>query len=140
VVDDAAAAARFNIERLGFTTTSDAGWFVSLSNGDASYELAFLKLGHEFLPQAYRGRPVTGVVLGFVVQDAAVEERRLRAEGVPIISGLSSVDCHQWTVISGLDDEPFGQRHFLCTDRNGIVLDLIELIPPALAWLAEHGA
>jgi uncharacterized glyoxalase superfamily protein PhnB len=65
------------------------------------------------------------VVIGFVVADAAAEERRLRAAGVPILHDLV--------------DEPFGQRHFLCTDPNGIVIDIIELIPPDPAWLASQG-
>jgi catechol 2,3-dioxygenase-like lactoylglutathione lyase family enzyme len=125
IVDDVPAAARFYEQHLGFAPTSDVGWFISLSNGDQSYEISFLQRGHEFLPVAYRDRAVAGVVIGFVVADAAAEERRLRAAGVPILHNLV--------------DEPFGQRHFLCTDPNGIVIDIIELIPPDPAWLASQG-
>ena len=36
-----------------------------------------------------------------------------------------------------LRDEPFGQRHFMTHDPNGIYIDVIKPIPPSSEFLAQ---
>jgi uncharacterized glyoxalase superfamily protein PhnB len=37
-----------------------------------------------------------------------------------------------------LRDEPFGQRHFMVSDPNGLLVDVITPIPFSDEFLAEH--
>ncbi|MEM9268600.1 MAG: glyoxalase, partial [Pseudomonadota bacterium] len=34
-------------------------------------------------------------------------------------------------------DEPFGQRHFITQDPNGVLIDVIKPIPPSPEFLAQ---
>ncbi|MCU1681147.1 MAG: hypothetical protein JWQ81_1886 [Amycolatopsis sp.] len=65
------------------------------------------------------------MMFGYIVEDAAAEEKRLRAEGVEIVRSVR--------------DEDYGQRHFFALDPNGILLDVIEPIQPTPEWLAAKG-
>ncbi|MFX4229610.1 MAG: hypothetical protein ACFHHU_17570 [Porticoccaceae bacterium] len=39
-----------------------------------------------------------------------------------------------------LRDEPFGQRHFITRDPNGVLIDVIKPIPPSAEFLAQYAA
>lgn len=120
---DVAATTRFYVDHFGFQKQIDIGWFTSLGHDDPAYELSVVALDHESVPERFR-RPTFGL-LGFIVQDAAAEERRLREAGVPIVKPTT--------------DELYGQRHFYCTDPDGTLLDVIELIAPDPEWLKQSG-
>lgn len=120
---DVAATTQFYVDHFGFRTLMDIGWFTSMGHDDPSYELSVVAVDHESIPSDFR-RP-TFAVLGFVVDDATAEEARLREAGVPIVHPLT--------------DEPYGQRHFYCSDPDGTLIDVIELITPDPVWLAESG-
>ncbi|RYE58421.1 MAG: glyoxalase, partial [Hyphomicrobiales bacterium] len=62
----------------------------------------------------------------FEVADAAAEARRFADLGIRIVHELR--------------DEVFGQRHFIASDPNGILLDVITPIEPDADWLAAQGA
>ena len=64
------------------------------------------------------------MVLSFYVEDAAGEQARLEAAGVPIVQPLK--------------DEVFGQRHFIAADPNGILIDIITPIAPDPEWLKAN--
>lgn len=91
----------------------DDDWIVLLQIGDS--ELAFMQPGLESQGRMFRpcfdGK---GVWLTFEVADAAAEQTRLQALGVPIAQALR--------------DEPWGDRHFVVTDPNGVALDLVQRI------------
>jgi hypothetical protein len=42
-------------------------------------------------------------------------------------------------IVQSLRDEDYGQRHFFAVDPNGVLLDVIERIPPTPEWLAANG-
>ena len=42
-------------------------------------------------------------------------------------------------IVYALRDEVFGQRHFMAKDPNGLLVDVVQLIPPAPEFLREHG-
>ncbi|MCY1558852.1 hypothetical protein D9M68_958250 [compost metagenome] len=42
-------------------------------------------------------------------------------------------------VVQPLRDELFGQRHFIASDPNGILLDIITQIEPDPEWLKAQG-
>ncbi|MFE4371290.1 VOC family protein [Streptomyces sp. NPDC056835] len=102
---------------MGFETTFEADWYVSLRRpGAQPYELALLDYDHPTLPAAYR-TPVRGLLLNFEVADVDAEWERL-----VVREGL--------TAELELRSEDFGQRHFIVADPNGVLIDVITPIPP----------
>lgn len=115
MVDDVAASARFYREELGFETTFEAEWYVSLRFTGG--ELAILDRTHETIPEDFR-KPVRGLLLNVEVPDAAAEHTRLVGErGLPERLPLR--------------EEAFGQRHFIVEAPGGVLIDVIEPIDPA---------
>ncbi|MFD9964107.1 VOC family protein [Amycolatopsis sp. NPDC058986] len=125
LVDDVAATTRYYREHFGFEVTVELDWFSSLNVGVPGYEISFIRRGHESTPEPYRWQEPSGAMFGFVVEDAAAEEKRLREAGAEIVKPLV--------------DEVYGQRHFFVRDPNGVLVDVIELIAPDPQWLAESG-
>lgn len=120
MVDDVATAARFYREELGFETTFEADWYVSLRSDGG--ELAILDRTHESIPDGFR-EPVRGLLLNVEVPDAAFEHARLVGErGLPELLALR--------------DEAFGQRHFIIEAPGGVLIDVIEPIEPSPEFAA----
>lgn len=108
--------ARFYERHFGFERTFSSDWYVSLKRTAApGYELAAVDAAHETVPAAYR-RSVRGLLLNFEVEDVDAEYRRLVQDG-----GLSPE--------LNLRTETFGQRHFILADPNGVLIDVIQVIP-----------
>jgi predicted enzyme related to lactoylglutathione lyase len=40
-------------------------------------------------------------------------------------------------VVLPMRDEPFGQRHFMTVDPDGTLVDVVQAIPPQVAFLRE---
>ncbi|GLQ11313.1 glyoxalase [Devosia yakushimensis] len=123
-VDDVAATAAFYQAHLGFAPVFESDWYVHMrSSAREHIELAVIAYDHETIPEAGRKR-TSGLLLSFEVEDAAQEYERLTEAGIPIAQPLR--------------DEVFGQRHFIASDPNGILLDIITPIEPDAAWLASQ--
>lgn len=90
-------------------------WIVLLQLGGS--ELAFMKPGLAFQPERYRS-PFQGQGLWIAVDvdDVDAEYERLRALGAPIEVPLR--------------DEPWGDRHFVVVDPNGIGVDVVRHTDP----------
>lgn len=89
----------------------EGGWIVLLKLGES--ELGFMR--PDLALQAPIFRPAfggQGVWLALEVADAEAEQRRLTALGVPIEVALR--------------DEPWGDRHFVVRDPNGIGVDCVQ--------------
>ncbi|MBN9792622.1 glyoxalase/bleomycin resistance/extradiol dioxygenase family protein [Pseudonocardia sp. TMWB2A] len=115
----------FYVGRLGFETTFEADWYVSLrSPGSRPFELALIAHDHPTLPSAYR-RPVQGLLVNIEVDDVDAEWKRVVLDGgVPAELELR--------------DEPFGQRHFIVADPNGVLVDVITPIEPTAEFAALY--
>lgn len=123
LVPDPAATASFYEAHLGFEQVFGNSWYVQLrSQRTPHIELALIVFDHDTIPAVGR-ISTTGLVLSFEVEDAAVEQAAFAAAGIPILQPLR--------------DEPFGQRHFIASDPNGILLDIITPIAPDPAWLED---
>lgn len=89
----------------------EGDWFVLLRIGDS--ELGFMQPAlpsqAEIFRPAFAGQ---GVWIAVDVADAASEYRRLETLGAPIEVGLR--------------DEPWGDRHFVVRDPNGIGVDVVQ--------------
>jgi uncharacterized glyoxalase superfamily protein PhnB len=123
---DVAATARFYQAHFGFEPTFVADWYVHLRHrDDARLELAILDAGHETILAERRGPKASGLLLNFEVEDVDAVHAALVAAGL--------------TVLQELRDEPFGQRHFVTADPNGVMIDVITPIPPSPEFLAAYG-
>lgn len=125
LVTDVDATARFYEQHLGFARVFDSDWYVHMRSTTLDrIELAVIAFDHDTIPEVSR-KPTSGLLLSFEVEDAAAEHARMTAAGVPVVQPLR--------------DEVFGQRHFIASDPNGVLLDIITPIDPDPAWLAAQG-
>ncbi|MFG3403484.1 VOC family protein [Streptomyces sp. NPDC048142] len=115
----------FYTRLLGFETTFEADWYVSLRQpGDPGYELALLDHSHPTVPNGHRV-PAQGLLLNFEVEDVDAEwERLVTSEGLHPILELRSED--------------FGQRHFIVADPNGVLIDVITPIAPTAEYRDQY--
>lgn len=123
-VRDVPASSRFYQDHFGFEAVFESDWYVQLRGGAKGQELALITFDHETIPPEAR-QPTANLILSFEVEDAAAAAARLEQAGV--------------TIVQPLRDEVFGQRHFIATDPNGILLDVITPIEPDPDWLAAQG-
>lgn len=87
------------------------GWFVLLQLGES--ELGFMKPGLPFQAPCFRSAfQGQGMWVSVDVDDVDAAYRRIQALGVPI-----EVEPR---------DEPWGDRHFVVVDPNGIGVDVVQ--------------
>ena len=122
---DVAATATFYREHFRFESKFESDWYVHLqSREDETVNLAILDGRHETVPEVARGGQVEGLILNFEVEDVDAEFALATAAGLPILLALR--------------DEPFGQRHFMTQDPNGVLIDVIKPIPPSAEFLENY--
>ena len=116
LAEDVAASARFYTAHMGFAPTFESDWYVSLKHqGNPAYELALISRDHGTIPEGFQS-PTSALLLNFEVPDAEGEYERLRASGAEILQPL--------------EDLPAGQRHFICRAPGGVMVDVVQVIPP----------
>ena len=119
-----AATADFWEQNFRFAPTFTSDWYVHLQSiEDESVNLAILDGDHETIPPSGRGK-TAGLILNFEVEDVDAEYARARAADLPILLELR--------------DEPFGQRHFITADPNGVLIDVITPIPASAEFAAQY--
>jgi catechol 2,3-dioxygenase-like lactoylglutathione lyase family enzyme len=117
LTDDVSGCSAFFVEHLGFRERFESDPYVSLVHGEnEAYELAVIAHDHETIPEGFR-RPTSTLLLNFEVPSVQREYDRLRAEGVEVLQPLEEL--------------PAGQRHFICRAPGGVMVDVIEVIPPS---------
>lgn len=121
---DIAASRTFWINHFSFDVLFDSDWYVSLKACDNSFELALLQPDHPSVPEAFRCPLTGGLIINVEVDDVDYEYERLRQLGLPIHLPLRSED--------------FGQRHFITADPNGVLIDVIKVIPPAQEYASQY--
>lgn len=116
MVEDVRATSEFYVAHFGFRPLFEADWYIHLqSEGDETVNLAILNGRHDTVPESGRGL-AGGILLNFEVDDVDAVHARLTGAGLPILRSLR--------------DEAFGQRHFITADPNGVLIDVIKVIPP----------
>ncbi|MGB3187138.1 MAG: VOC family protein [Ornithinimicrobium sp.] len=119
---DVASTSAFYREHLGFESTFETSWYVSLRS-DVS-ELAILDADHPTVPVGY-GTPSAGVLINLEVDDVDAVHQRL------------VVDGHFETVRS-LRSEDFGQRHFIFAGPDDVLIDVITPIEPSAEYATAY--
>ncbi|RWA76220.1 VOC family protein [Mesorhizobium sp.] len=123
---DVAGTAAFYVEHFRFEPLFESDWYVHLrSSEDRRVNLGIVQGDHETIPQEGRGR-TSGLLINFEVRDPDAVYERAVAAGLPILRTLH--------------DEPFGQRHFITKDPNGVLIDVIKPIRPSEEFLAQFAA
>lgn len=121
---DVASTADFYRDLLGFETTFECDWYVSLRLD--AFELAILAHDHPTIPEGYRSPPA-GVIVNLEVDDVDALHARLTGP-----TGL--------TPVLALREESFGQRHFILAAPDGVLLDVIQPIPPSAEYSQAYVA
>ena len=101
---------------FGFVETFSSDWYMSLKHPDGG-ELALIDATHKSVFAEYRSN-VRGLILNIEVDNATQMYDDIRKQNNSI-------------VIMELRDEAWGQRHFMVQDPNGILVAVIEEIPPS---------
>lgn len=115
----------FYTKHFPFEITFDGGWYVSLKmKQQFPFELALLEPNHDTIPGNFHRELTGGLILNFEVEDADKEYARLKAANLPIHLEIKS--------------EEFGQRHFITSDPNGVLIDVIQVIPPSEEFLKQY--
>lgn len=127
MTNDVAGTAGFYQAHFGFTPLFASEWYVHLQlAGNPAVNLALLDGRHETIPAPARGQVAGGMLLNFEVDDPDAIHDRLAAAGLPILLALR--------------DEDFGQRHFITSDPNGVLIDIVKPIPPSAEFAAQYEA
>ena len=64
------------------------------------------------------------MIVNMEVGDVDREYQRLMGQGIPLVQDIRS--------------EAFGQRHFIVQDPNGVLIDIIQMIPPSEEFLEQY--
>ncbi|MCZ7448835.1 VOC family protein [Agrobacterium rhizogenes] len=125
MTENVGQTAKFWRERFGFQTVFESDWYVHLQHtAGADVNIAILQRDHETIPSPARGKSVAGLLINFEVDDPDTLYAQMRSGGLPILLELR--------------DEPFGQRHFITSDPNGILIDVIKPIPPTAEFADQY--
>jgi len=123
---DVTATAAFYQAHFGLIAAFESDWYVHLQGAaDPAVNLAILNGSHPTIPEAGRGL-AAGLLLNFEVEDVDAVHARLSEAGLPMLLALR--------------DEPFGQRHFITRDPNGVLIDVITPIPPTAEFATNYVA
>lgn len=113
-VNNVKTSADFLIKHFGFREKMAADGFASLIHETSGINVIYLQTGIEVLPEFLRNTSVAGTILAFVTTRLEEEEARLRSAGV--------------TVSMPLQTEEWGEKLFMVTDPNGVVIELVEWV------------
>lgn len=106
--------AEFYISFFGFKEVFTSDWYLQLRH-ESGAELAVMVANHPsqplFLHKAHRGE---GIVHTFETDDAAEVYEKIKAQG-----GVFKLD---------LQDEEWGQRHFILEDPSGVYVDVVQYL------------
>jgi uncharacterized glyoxalase superfamily protein PhnB len=123
MTDDVAGTTAFYVGHFRFKPLFESDWYVHLqSEEDKRVNLGIVAGDHETIPAEGRGK-ASGLLINFEVKDPDAVYERVVAAGLPILRSLR--------------DEPFGQRHFITRDPNGVLIDVIKPIPPSAEFAAQ---
>ncbi|GAB3633836.1 VOC family protein [Microbacterium shaanxiense] len=122
--NDVAATAAFYRSHFGFDTSFESDWYVSLKLD--TWELAILQADHPTIPEQFRNKAASGMLLNIEVPDVDSLYERLVASGLNPVLPLRS--------------EEFGQRHAIFAGPDAVLIDIITPIQPSEEYLAQFSA
>ncbi len=122
--NDLPSTVAFYRTHFDFRPLFENDWYAHLQRGsDARVTLAVVDGSHETIPASARGA-VGGLLLNFEVADVDAAYEQFTSAGLPIQLALR--------------DEAFGQRHFITSDPNGVLIDVITPIEPSPEFAVDY--
>ncbi len=117
-------SSQFYTSYFPFVITFENEWYVSLiTREEPRFQLAFVNPNHPSVPEGFQVDSA-GIILNFELENVDAEYKRFKESGLPIHVDLRSED--------------WGQRHFITSDPNGLLIDVIQLTPPAPEFAADY--
>jgi catechol 2,3-dioxygenase-like lactoylglutathione lyase family enzyme len=124
--EDTARTAAWYVEHIGLRVGVDLGWYVNLQHPDhPTVSVDLVQRDHESWPEPSRGQPVNGTLLAFLVDDVDAEHDRMRAAGLEVVLPLVT--------------EPWGQRRFQVAGPDGVLVEVLQMVPADPDWMAANG-
>lgn len=124
MTDDVARAGAFYADLLGLRETFAADWYVSLAAPqDDNVQLAVVARDHGSIPDGF-ARAAAGMLVTVEVDDVDAVHARAVERGLPLHLPLR--------------DEPWGQRHFITQDPDGVLVDVVTVIAPSPEFAARY--
>lgn len=126
LTDKVAALSEFYQNHFQMQVTFESDWYVSLrkEGKEGSFQLAILQSDHSTIPESFRNRS-KGIILNFEVEQAdEMYEQLIKNSKLPVHLDIRN--------------ENWGQRHFITSDPDNNLLDIIEIIEPSEAFLAQY--
>jgi catechol 2,3-dioxygenase-like lactoylglutathione lyase family enzyme len=112
ITDKLAETRHFYAHVLAFRIQFESDWFLLMQTPIGGDQVSFLQADHssqaELFQKSYRGE---GMYLTIEVANADEEYERIRGLKIPVVVDLR--------------DEPWGDRHFVIRDPNGIGIDIV---------------
>lgn len=112
--DDIRKEADFFIKLFDFKEVFHSEWYISLKDNEG-FELAMITSSHDTIPQQYQ-KQCAGIILNIEVDDVD-----------SVYSKVISKD--NISLLLEIQDEDYGQRHFMIETPNKILVDIIQMIP-----------
>ena len=106
--------------------TFESDWYVSLrkEGKEGSFQLALLKSDHPTIPEGFCNRS-KGIILNIEVEKVdKIYDQLINSSKLPIHLDIRSED--------------WGQRHFITSDPDDNLIDIIEIIEPSEEFLAQY--
>ncbi|MEZ5344796.1 MAG: VOC family protein [Pyrinomonadaceae bacterium] len=114
IVSDISKTKKFYTNHFGFQIALELDWFLNLNHpSNSNHRIVFVQKDHSSVPDFYKGR-TNGFALDFRVEDATAEFEKSLESGIEIKQQLR--------------DEPFGDRHFIVTDPDGVLINVVQSI------------
>ncbi len=115
--DDLSRSRDFYRDLLGFEVVFENDWYVQMHHPkQPAAQIAFVLREHHSVPKAFQAR-AQGVLVTVELEDVDACHAHARARGLEFAYPLLS--------------EVWGQRHFMVADPNGLLVDVVQLIPTA---------
>ena len=117
---------KFYMENFEFNMTFESEWYISSkTKTKPKFELAFLDFKHSSLPAKYQ-IPTQGMLINFEVENVDLVYKNLVQKGIKPILDIKS--------------EEWGQRHFIISDPNNLLIDVIQNIEPESNYQENYKA
>lgn len=117
ITDKLAETKKFYCEKMGFGVTFENEFYLLLHTPDKSSELSFLKPNHPIQnPIFHPPFSGEGLYLTIEVENVDTAYKDLKNKGLEIAVGIK--------------DEPWGDRHFVLVDPNGVGIDIVKYRKP----------
>ncbi len=111
VTDKLAQTKEFYLKYFGFKVKFENDFYILLIHEQSDFEISFLETNHPSQNQVFQPKYEKGSYLTIEVPDVDSEYKKLKSLGCEILMETK--------------DEPWGDRHFIVLDPNGLGLDIV---------------